>query len=59
MRESDLHGDQDLVFWLRLLEDVLSDVLADKRMEGRQHFRFEMSSDADNLVHQMALFSFR
>ena len=47
MRESDLDGDQDLVFWLRSLEDVLRELLADERMEGHQHFKFEMSLDED------------
>ena len=47
MRESDLDGDQDLVFWLCSLEDVLRELLADERMEGHQHFKLEMSLDED------------
>ncbi len=47
IRESDLDGDQDLLFWLRSLEDVLREVLGDERMEGRQLFQFEMSVDED------------
>ncbi len=33
MRESELDGDQDLLFWLSSLEDVLREVLGDDRME--------------------------
>ena len=62
MRESDLDGDQDLVFWLRSLEDVLRELLADERMEG-----ISISSskclwtrmDTESLGHQMVLSRFR
>ncbi len=47
MRESELDGDQDLLFWLCSLEDVLRGVLGDDRMEGHQHFQFEISVDED------------
>ena len=47
MQVMDLDGDQDLVLWLRLLEDVPREVLNDERMKGHQHFRFEMSLDQD------------
>ncbi len=47
MRESELVVDQDLLFWLRSLKDVLREVLGDDRMEGRQHFQFEISVDED------------
>ena len=39
MRESELNGDQDLLFWLLSLEDVLREILGDERMEGHQHFQ--------------------
>jgi hypothetical protein len=47
MRESELDGDQDLLFWLRSLEDVLREVLGVDRMEGHQHIQFEISVDED------------
>jgi hypothetical protein len=43
VRESDLDGDQDLTFWLRALEDVLREILGDRRMDGHQEFRFKIS----------------
>ena len=45
MLESELDGDQDLLFWLHSLEDVLREVLGNDRMEGHQHFQFEISVD--------------
>ena len=47
MRESDLDGDQDLTFWIRSLEEVLREILGDIRMEGHQHFTFEMIHNED------------
>ena len=47
MLESEQDGDQDLLFLLRSLEDVLREVLGDDRMEGHQHFQFEISVDED------------
>ena len=47
MRESDLDGDQDLTFWIRSLEEVLREILGDIRMEGHQHFTFEMIHTED------------
>ncbi len=38
MRESELDGDQDLLFWLRSLEDVLREVLGDGRGGPLQSF---------------------
>jgi hypothetical protein len=32
MREHSLGGDQDLTFWLRYLEEVLRELLGDKRV---------------------------
>jgi hypothetical protein len=40
MRESDVGGDQDLTFWLRSLEEVLKEVLGDKRMSGEESLFF-------------------
>ena len=47
MRESNSDGDQDLILWLRSLEEVLKEVIGDERMEGHQHFSFEMSETLD------------
>jgi hypothetical protein len=47
MRESNSDGDQDLTLWLRSLEEVLKEVIGDERMEGHQHFSFEMSETLD------------
>jgi hypothetical protein len=42
MRESDLDGDQDLTLWIRSLEEVLREIIGDKRMADHQHLSFEM-----------------
>jgi hypothetical protein len=42
MLESSLDGDQELTFWIRSLEEVLRELLSDRRIEGHQHFSFEM-----------------
>jgi hypothetical protein len=37
MRESELDGNQDLILWIRSLEEVLRGVLGNDRMAGHQH----------------------
>ena len=45
MREGPADGDQDLNLWLRELEDVVREIMADPIFKGNQNFHFEMDID--------------
>ena len=47
MRTSSRDEDQDLSMWMREVEEVVREIMADKRFSGHQHFRFEASLDDD------------
>lgn len=47
LREADDPPGEDLTFFMRSVEDVIRELLADKRFEHQQHFRFEYQKNAD------------
>ena len=51
MREFDVEGNspdgaQDLNFWMRNFEDVITELVGDERFVGHQYYRFEVTRNS-------------
>ena len=47
MLVSSRDGEQDLSMWMRDVEEVVREIMGDKRFAGHQHFTFQASVDED------------
>ena len=45
MHESSKDGDQDLIMFMREVEELVREIMGDSRFKGHQHYKFEAEFD--------------